>query len=169
MFKIKINLTWSLQENERVGKHSQLIKWGQYYSISNSNKGSTKRKFQPIVSHKFKIKSFHSHTYKSTKWIQLCIKISLDSFWSLPKSGHITYIFKVFKWIKCTDTSFQFSHSVVSESLRPHESQHTRPPCPSQTPGVYTNSCPSSWWCHPAILPLSSPSPPAHNPSQHHS
>ena len=46
----------------------------------------------------------------------------------------------------------QFSHSVVSDSLRPHESQHARPPCPSPTPGVYSNSCPSSWWCHPAIL-----------------
>ena len=45
----------------------------------------------------------------------------------------------------------QFSCSVVSDSLRPHESQHTRPPCPSQTPGVYSNSCPSSWWWHPAI------------------
>ena len=45
----------------------------------------------------------------------------------------------------------QFSRSVVSNSLRPHESQHTRPPCPSPTPGVYSNSCPSSRWCHPAI------------------
>ena len=45
----------------------------------------------------------------------------------------------------------QFSYSVVSNSLRPHESQHTRPPCPSPTPGVYSNSCPSSQWCHPAI------------------
>ena len=45
----------------------------------------------------------------------------------------------------------QFSRSVVSNSLRPHESQHTRPPCPSPTPRVYSNSCPSSWWCHPAI------------------
>ena len=36
--------------------------------------------------------------------------------------------------------------------LRPHESQHPRPPCPSPTPGVHSNSCPSSWWCHPAIL-----------------
>ena len=36
--------------------------------------------------------------------------------------------------------------------LQPHESQHTRPPCPSPTPGVHSNSCPSSWWCHPAIL-----------------
>ena len=47
--------------------------------------------------------------------------------------------------------SVQFSRSVVSYSLRPHESQHARPPCPSQTPGVYSNSCPSSRWCHPAI------------------
>ena len=45
----------------------------------------------------------------------------------------------------------QFSSSVVSDSLRPHESQHARPPCPSPTPGVHSNSCPSSWWCHPAI------------------
>ena len=44
----------------------------------------------------------------------------------------------------------QFSHSVVSNSLRPHES-HARPPCSSQTLGVYSNSCPSSLWCHPAI------------------
>ena len=53
-----------------------------------------------------------------------------------------------------TDTSFssvQFSLSVMSDSLRPHELQHTRPPCPSPTPGVHSNSCPSSRWCHPAI------------------
>ena len=47
--------------------------------------------------------------------------------------------------------SVQFSHSVRSDSLQPHESQHGRPPCPSPTPGVYSNSCPSSRWCHPAI------------------
>ena len=48
-------------------------------------------------------------------------------------------------------SSVQFTHSVMSNSLRPHESQHARPPCPSPAPGVYTNSCPSSRWCHPAI------------------
>ena len=47
--------------------------------------------------------------------------------------------------------SLQFSHSVVSDSLRPHKSQHTRPPCPSLSPRVHSNSCPSSEWCHPAI------------------
>ena len=46
---------------------------------------------------------------------------------------------------------FQFSYSVMSDSLGPHESQHARPPCPSPTPGVYPNPCPSSQWCHPAI------------------
>ena len=45
----------------------------------------------------------------------------------------------------------QFSRSVVSDSLWPHESQHARPPCPSPTPGVHPNSCASSRWCHPAI------------------
>ena len=48
-------------------------------------------------------------------------------------------------------SSVQFSRSVVSDSLQPHESQHTRPPCPSPTPGVHWDSRPSSQWCHPAI------------------
>ena len=48
-------------------------------------------------------------------------------------------------------SSVQFSLSVVSDSLRPHELQHARPSCPSPTPGVYSNSCPSSRWCHPAL------------------
>ena len=51
--------------------------------------------------------------------------------------------------IKC---SVRFSHSVVSNSLRPHESQYARPPCPSPSPGVHSNSRPSSPWCYPAIL-----------------
>ena len=57
-------------------------------------------------------------------------------------------------------SSVQFSCSVVSNSLRPHESQHARPPCPSPTPGVNPNSCASSRWCHPAssssVVPFSS-------------
>ena len=48
-------------------------------------------------------------------------------------------------------SSVKFSRSVVSESLWPHESQHARPPCPSPTPGVHSDSSPSSRWCHPAI------------------
>ena len=72
-----------------------------------------------------------------------------------------TFMELMFKWKETTKTrilnvlggisSVQFSHSVVSDSLQPYESQHARPPCPSQTPGVYSNSCPSSRLCHPVI------------------
>ena len=48
-------------------------------------------------------------------------------------------------------SSVQFSRSVMSNSLWPHGLQHARPPCPSPTLGAYSNSCPSSWWCHPTI------------------
>ena len=67
-------------------------------------------------------------------------------------------MFKLLDWVtnlslstNIRHISVQFSHSVVSDSLRPHESQHIRPPCPSPTPGVHSNSHPSSQWCHPAI------------------
>ena len=49
--------------------------------------------------------------------------------------------------------SVQFSCSVVSDSLQRHELQQVSPPCPSPTPGVHSNSCAASWWCHPAISP----------------
>ena len=65
------------------------------------------------------------------------------------------------------DQSVQFSHSFVSDSLRRHEPQHARLPCPSPTPGVYSNSCPLIWWCHPTISSSVIPSPPAFNLSQH--
>ena len=56
--------------------------------------------------------------------------------------------------------SVQFSHSIVSDSLQPHGLQHSRPPCPSSAPGVYSNLCPLSRWCHPTIsssvIPFSS-------------
>ena len=57
-------------------------------------------------------------------------------------------------------SSVQFSHLVMSDSLQPHGLQHARLACPSTTPGVYSNSCPLSWWCHPTIsfsvIPFSS-------------
>ena len=64
-----------------------------------------------------------------------------------------TFVSQEFYQIKINKkiSSVQFSCSVVSDSLWPHESQHTRPPCPSPTPGVHSDSCPSSPWCHPAI------------------
>ena len=57
-------------------------------------------------------------------------------------------------------SSVQFSHSVLSDSLWPHDPQHARPPCPSPTPGVHPNPCPSSQWCHltisSSVVPFSS-------------
>ena len=70
--------------------------------------------------------------------------------------GRITELREIFYLLD----SFQFSHSVMSDSLQPHRLQHTRLPCPSPTPRAYSNSCPSSQWCHPTIsssvIPFSS-------------
>ena len=65
--------------------------------------------------------------------------------WCLPRLG-IEPMFVIILLM-----SVQFRGSVVSDSLRPHEPQHSRPPCPSPTPGVHPNPCPLSQWCHPAI------------------
>ena len=73
----------------------------------------------------------------------------------------ILYVFHKF-WTKylLMHFSVQFSRSVVSDSLRPHELQHTRPPCPTPAPGAQPNSCPLSRWCHPtvssSVIPFSS-------------
>ena len=91
------------------------------------------------------------------------------SFPQLPCNSHAitsillkykTYWFLVYSQIYKTIQFSQFSRSVVSDSLWPHESQQARPPCPSPTPGAHSNSCPSSRWCPPAIsssvIPFSS-------------
>ena len=66
----------------------------------------------------------------------------------LPEIG-LKRLLLHFHWIQVS--LVQFRSSVVSDSLRPHGLQHTRPPCPSRNSGVYSNSCPLSWWCHPTI------------------
>ena len=75
-----------------------------------------------------------------------------ESFYHLSRSE---LVFKLILF-----HSVQFSRSVVSDSLRPHKLQHFRPPCPSPTPGVHSDSCPLRRWCHPAIsssvIPFSS-------------
>ena len=66
------------------------------------------------------------------------------------------------KWLSMHESliSVQFSHSVMSDSLRPHGLQHVRLPCPSPIPGACTSSCPANWWCHPiissSVIPFSS-------------
>ena len=61
------------------------------------------------------------------------------------------HLFLMEWWDRMPFSSVQFRHSVMSDSLLPHGLQHTRPPCPSPTPRVYSNSCPLSQWCHPTI------------------
>ena len=85
----------------------------------------------------------------------------------IPSTNNNYFFSKSRRWnlsikqsIKPTISSVQFSSSVMSDSLWSHELQHARPPCPSPTPRVHSDSCPSSQWCHPAIsssvIPFSS-------------
>ena len=81
----------------------------------------------------------------------------MNNFYHFNKSGlildFVNIPYKIGTFYKNHKVSVsQFSRSVVSDCLQPHESQHARPPCPSPTPGVYPDSCPLSWWCHSTIL-----------------
>ena len=82
------------------------------------------------------------------------------SYFTLIKCSLVPLHFLSLERLSVQFSSVQFSCSVVSNSLRAHESQHTRPPCPLPTPGVHPQSSPSSQWCHPAIsssvIPFSS-------------
>ena len=86
--------------------------------------------------------------------------IFLKWFWDLISTLEYFIIFQALKIClsHLSLSSSQFSRSVMSNSLRPHESQHARLSCPSPTPGVHSDSSPSSPWCHPAIsfVPFSS-------------
>ena len=96
----------------------------------------------------FGLLCFHYHLF-------LCIFFSFPFYFfsnQLIIHKHIVYppyicIFNIFS------CSVQFICSVMSDYLQPHESQHARPPCPSPVPGVYSNSCPLSWWCNQTISP----------------
>ena len=70
----------------------------------------------------------------------------------LPKGNNCSFFFILTFYCVLRFNSVQFSRSVVSNSLRPYGLQHTRPPCPSPAPGIYSNSSPSSQWCHATIL-----------------
>ena len=80
-----------------------------------------------------------------------------------PAQGRESHYAIIWQFFLC---SVQFSCSVVSDSLQPHESQYARPPCPSPTPRVHSDSHPSSQWCHSAISSSVIPFPPAANLSQ---
>ena len=90
----------------------------------------------------------------------LSISYQLDYVWSSFFPLHLASPFVFCLSSLILPYLVQFSHSVMSDSLRPHELQHARPPCPSPTPGVYPNPCPLSQWCHPimssSVVPFSS-------------
>ena len=71
--------------------------------------------------------------------------------WKQPRCPSIDERIMKLWYIYTMEYSVQFSRSVVSDSLRPHEPQHARPPCPSPAPRVHPNLCPLSRWCHPTI------------------
>ena len=85
-----------------------------------------------------------NHKLKAVLWNNFFYEKWKSIFW-MEK-----YIFNL-EALHMWTNSVKFSHSVVSDSLRAHEPQHTRPPCPSPTPGVYSHPCPSSRWSHPTI------------------
>ena len=97
--------------------------------------------------------SFTDFSYFAKGFLGWYLFLGFHSFFSSSKTYlRVSYVL--------TLSSVQFSRSVVSSCLQPSESQHARPPCPSPTPGVHSDSRPSSQWCHPAIsswvVPLSS-------------
>ena len=100
----------------------------------------------------------HRHTCKNSSVFSIKLNIWIIS--SIHHSLDFLFLFKFTFLSLFVLTSVQFSRLVMSDSLQPHERQHTRPPCPSPTPGVHPNPCPLSRWCHPTIsssvIPFSS-------------
>ena len=100
--------------------------------------------------------AYSEHFFFLHKWTHNIFLCLLNCIWT---AFHIcTNIFTSFFLMKVL--LLLFSHSVMSDSLRPHGVQHTRRPCPSSIPRACSNSCPLSWWCHPTIsssvIPFSS-------------
>ena len=126
----------------RVEEHKTIPLWSKYIWGLNNNQFSVKIAFLLIlwacficVAGTIDPSSF-VHFLKLIWWLEENCFTMLG--WFLPHNNPI-------------QPSVQFSCSVVSDPLRPHGLQHARPPCPSPTPRVYSNSRPLSWWCHPTI------------------
>ena len=83
-------------------------------------------------------------------YVNIFILDNMISLWVFKILSTVFWVYDL-SILKVAISSFQISRSVVSDSLQPHEPQQARPHCPSPTPGVYPNSCPLSWWCHPTI------------------
>ena len=103
----------------------------EFEKVKNTEKKMRVSEILPYL----QIKSRACHKFTDTGFLSQRQRTSLLIIWAVAR----------------VLSSVQFSRSVVSDSLQPHESQHTRPPCPSPTLGVHSDSRPSSQWCHPAI------------------
>ena len=86
---------------------------------------------------------YRNHIYQICKWYNFLTYVYRNQDFIL--------FHDIFSSVHDVFSSVHFSRSVMSDSLRPHESQHIRPPCPSPTPAVHPDSCPLSQWCHPGI------------------
>ena len=93
-----------------------------------------------FISMWFSLKSFKIRIV--IEQLRIVARIKWENKYDIRALAYIIYTY--------TSVQSEFSRSVTSDSLRPHESQHARPPCPSPAP-VYSNSCPTRRWCHPAI------------------
>jgi len=94
------------------------------------------------------------HSLSSVSCLKVWVMVIVTSVrwsWLSGIDFHLSDNERCWPSVLCSFRSDQISRSVESDSLRPHEAQHARPPCPSPTPGVHSNSLPSSQWCHPAI------------------
>ena len=154
-------LVWDHPLEEGMATHSSILAWripwteepGGLQSI-----GSQKDRHDWATKHStvFQLWTHTSITCCSVyhnlkKYFKLDFSFSPANSWSRGEEGVWTCSFIVHILLPLQIRSDQISRSVVSDSLRPHESQHASPPCPSPTPGVHSDSRPSSQWCHPAI------------------
>ena len=150
---------------------NNIILWVNY--ISTHKKSHWNRNLQNLINDKKRPRDGSISTYK----VVSCISFLQMFFLSLLKKKKtqqtiqtqplISWPHHSFSFAWLTFSSIQSSFSVVSNSSRPCGLQHSRIPCPSPTPGVHSNLCPNSQWCHPTISLFVTPSPPAFNLSQH--
>ena len=131
------SMGWKDSPEKEIATHSSILAW----EIRRTEEpGGPQSRGSKRIGH-----NWVTNTSKTFE----CSSILNGSFKKLLGQCKCNYGFG--PWILHQYQSVQFSRSVLSDSLRPHESQHARPPCPSPTPGVHSNSCPSSRWCHPTI------------------
>ena len=131
----------------------QPTEWKKAFANHISVKGLISKIFEELNNSKAKTHT-HTHTQKPT------LQVLNGQRYGIVFQRHTNNKQVTERMLSIIKSSVLFSRSVVSNSLQSHESQHARPPCPSSTPGVYSNSSPSSRWCHPGIsssvIPFSS-------------